>query len=118
MDRVPDDVGYWRTSPPGGRRAGAATAFPNSTCARCATPRGARTEGRPVFDEAAYVRVLVPGDRNSVVDRPCGGRRPRALAQPVGRLRGQARAPRRHADRALALPHGGPRGRAQGGGES
>ena len=34
--------------------------------------RRGEAEGRPVFDEVAYVRVLVPGDRNNVVDRKAG----------------------------------------------
>lgn len=29
-----------------------------------------REEGRPIFEEIEYIRIMVPGDKSSVIDRP------------------------------------------------
>ena len=72
MEPVPDDVGYWENFAAGQQGGGRDDCVPHFYMR--AVPNAARseTEGRPVFDEAAYVKVLVPGDRNSVVDRRVG----------------------------------------------
>ena len=69
MDRVPDDVGYWEDFAAGRPAGGRGDCVPQFYMRAVRNAARSETEGRPVFDEAAYVRVLVPGDRNSVVDR-------------------------------------------------
>ena len=69
MDRVPDDVGYWEDFAAGRPAGGRGDCVPHFYMRAVRNAARSETEGRPVFDEAAYVRVLVPGDRNNVVDR-------------------------------------------------
>ena len=69
MQPVPDDAGYWETfaaeQQPGGRD----DCIPHFYMRAVHNPARSEEIGRPLFDEVAYVRILVPGDRNSVVDR-------------------------------------------------
>ena len=69
MQPVRDDAGYWENFASEQQSGGRDDCIPHFYMR--AVPNPARSEecGRPVFDEVAYVRVLVPGDRNSVVDR-------------------------------------------------
>ena len=69
MEPVPDDVGYWENFAAGRQGGGRGDCVPQFYMRAVRNAARSETEGRPVFDEAAYVRVLVPGDRNSIVDR-------------------------------------------------
>ncbi len=69
MEPVPDDAGYWENFAAGRQGGGRGDCVPQFYMRAVRNAARSETEGRPVFDEAAYVRVLVPGDRNSVVDR-------------------------------------------------
>ena len=69
MQPVPDDVGYWENFAAGRQAGGRDDCVPHFYMRAVRNAARSEAEGRPVFDEAAYVRVLVPGDRNSVVDR-------------------------------------------------
>jgi len=72
MEPVPDDVGYWENFAAEQQAGGRDDCIPHFYMRAVRNPARSEAEGRPVFDEAAYVRVLVPGDRNSVVDRRVG----------------------------------------------
>ena len=72
MQPVPDDTGYWETFAAEQQSGGRDDCIPHFYMRAVRNPARSEAEGRPVFDEAAYVRVLVPGDRNSVVDRRVG----------------------------------------------
>ena len=69
MEPVPDDVGYWENFAAAQQDGGRDDCIPHFYMRAVRDAARSETEGRPVFGEAAYVRVLVPGDRNSVVDR-------------------------------------------------
>ena len=69
MEPVPDDVGYWENFAAGRQGGGRGDCVPQFYMRAVRDAARSETEGRPVFGEAAYVRVLVPGDRNSIVDR-------------------------------------------------
>ena len=69
MQPVPDDSGYWETFAAEQQNGGRDDCIPHFYMRAVRNPARSEERGRPVFDEIAYVRVLVPGDRNSVVDR-------------------------------------------------
>ncbi len=69
MQPVPDDSGYWENFAAEQQNGGRDDCIPHFYMRAVRNPARSEERGRPVFDEIAYVRVLVPGDRNSVVDR-------------------------------------------------
>ena len=69
MQPVPDDSGYWETFAAEQQSGGRDDCIPHFYMRAVRNPARSEENGRPIFDEIAYVRVLVPGDRNSVVDR-------------------------------------------------
>ena len=69
MQPVPDDAGYWEAFAAEQQSGGRDDCIPHFYMRAVRNPARSEETGRPVFDEIAYVRVLVPGDRNSVVDR-------------------------------------------------
>ena len=69
MQPVPDDTGYWEIFAAEQQNGGRDDCIPHFYMRAVRNPARSEERGRPVFDEIAYVRVLVPGDRNSVVDR-------------------------------------------------
>ena len=69
MQPVPDDTGYWEIFAAEQQTGGRDDCIPHFYMRAVRNPARSEERGRPVFDEIAYVRVLVPGDRNSVVDR-------------------------------------------------
>lgn len=69
MQPVPDDAGYWENFAAQQQSGGRDDCIPHFYMRAVRNPARSEESGRPVFDEIAYVRVLVPGDRNSVVDR-------------------------------------------------
>ena len=72
MEPVPDDAGYWENFAAGQQGGGRDDCIPHFYMRAVRNAARSEAAGRPVYDEAAYVRVLVPGDRNSVVDRRVG----------------------------------------------
>ncbi len=72
MEPVPDDVGYWENFAAGQQGGGRDDCIPHFYMRAVRNAARSEAEGRPVFDEAPYVKVLVPGDRNSIVDRRVG----------------------------------------------
>ena len=72
MQPVPDDIGYWENFAVGQQAGGRDDCVPHFYMRAVRNAARSEAEGRPVFDEAPYVKVLVPGDRNSVVDRRVG----------------------------------------------
>ena len=69
MQPVPDVAGYWENFAAEQQAGGRDDCIPHFYMRAVRNPARSEETGRPVFDEIAYVRVLVPGDRNSVVDR-------------------------------------------------
>ena len=69
MQPVRDDGGYWENFASEQQSGGRDDCIPHFYMRAVRNPAQSEETGRPVFDEVAYVRVLVPGDRNSVVDR-------------------------------------------------
>ena len=69
MQPVRDDTGYWENFASEQQSGGRDDCIPHFYMRAVRSPARSEESGRPVFDEIAYVRVLVPGDRNSVVDR-------------------------------------------------
>ncbi len=69
MEAPIHDAAYWETFAAEQQSGGRDDCIPHFYMRAIRNPARSEETGRPVFDEAAYVRILAPGDRNSVVDR-------------------------------------------------